>query len=464
MPAPSTGLTRVTISAPQRRVDVALPDGVPVVELLPELLEHAGEGMADNGERHGGWLLRRGDGTALSPGTALTTQGVRDGAVLHLVPARAEWPELEYDDVVEAIAAGARRYGFGWNDRATRITALVVAGVALAAGLWAVLRSGPQWTVPALAALGVAAVLLLAGVVFSRAYGDVVAGAALSAYAMPYAFVGGLLLLAGSAPLSQIRPWHLLDGAVALLVTALVGGVAAAYGLRLFVAGATAAMLGSLAGLLGLFTTTTGAAAAALTLLVTGIAAVPLLAIRFGKLPMPIVMLPTDTASAGRSLAPQPERARVFASVARADEMLTGMLLGIAVVALVSSAILVRPAGIAGRLLVAVAAAAFLLRARLFVTVRHRVPLLAAGAGSYGLLALALLGGRPSTANLAVVAGLALAALLVAVAGARYAGRAPSPYLGRAADLLDALCVVSVVPVACAVLDLYRMATGLIPG
>ncbi len=463
MPGPSTGLTRVTISSPQRRVDVALPDGVPLAELLPELLEHAGEAMADNGERHGGWALRRADGTALSPGAALTTQGVRDGAVLHLVPARAEWPELEYDDVVEAIAAGARRYGVGWSGRASRVTALAVAGVALAAGLWAVLRSGPEWTVPALAALGVAAVLLLAGVVSSRAYGDVVAGAALCAYAMPYGFVGGLVLLAGSAPLSQVKAWHLLDGAVALLVTALLGAVGAAYALRLFVAGATAAVLGVFAGLLGFFAEASGAAAVVLTLLVTGIAAVPLLAIRFGKLPMPVVTLPSDTAASGRALPPQPERDRVFAGVARTDEMLTGILLGFGVAALVSSAILVRSTGIAGRLLVGVAAAAFLLRARLFVTVRHRVPLLAAGAGSYGLLAVALLGGHPSNANLALVAGLVLAALLVAAAGARYAGRAPSPYLGRAADLLDAICVVSVVPIACAVLNLFRLATGLIP-
>jgi type VII secretion integral membrane protein EccD len=465
MPAPSTGLTRVTISSPQRRVDVALPDGVPLAELLPELLEHAGEAMPDDGERHGGWALRRADGTALSPGAAMTTQGVRDGAVLYLVPARAEWPELEYDDVVEAIAAGARRYGVGWSGRASRVTALVVAGLALAAGLVAVLRSGPQWTVPALAAFGAAAVLVLAGVVSSRAYGDVVAGATLAAGAMPYAFVGGLVLLAGSAALNQVKPWHLLDGAVALLVTALLGAVGAAYGLRLFVAGATAAVSGAVAGLLGLFTTSSGAAAAVLTVLVTGIAALPLLAIRLGKLPMPVVALPTDTPGAsGRALEPRPERDRVFAAVARTDEMLTGMLLGIAVAALVSSAVLVRSPGIAGQLLVAVAAAAFLLRARLFVTIRHRVPLLAAGTGSYGLLATALITGQPSTANLAMVAGLVLAALVVAVAGARYAGRAPSPYLGRAADLLDALCVISVVPVACGVLNLFRLATGLISG
>src|SRR3954470_11431699 len=102
----SVGLARVTISAPQRRVDVALPEHVPLAELLPEVLRHAGEGLADDGEKHGGWLLRRTDGVALATGQGLFPQGVRDGEVLHLVPAREEWPELEYEDGVAARPAG----------------------------------------------------------------------------------------------------------------------------------------------------------------------------------------------------------------------------------------------------------------------------------------------------------------------------------------------------------------------
>ncbi|MFD0787013.1 EsaB/YukD family protein, partial [Micromonospora azadirachtae] len=62
----STGLARVTISAPRRRLDVALPEQVPLAELLPEMLRHAGVGLADDGERHEGWVLRRTDGVALS--------------------------------------------------------------------------------------------------------------------------------------------------------------------------------------------------------------------------------------------------------------------------------------------------------------------------------------------------------------------------------------------------------------
>ena len=53
-------------------------------------------------------------------------------------------------------------------------------------------------------------------------------------------------------------------------------------------------------------------------------------------------------------------------------------------------------------------------------------------------------------------------ALLVTVAGATWSERPPSPYLGRLADLVDTLMMVSVVPVACAVLGLYAQARGLL--
>jgi hypothetical protein len=52
-------------------------------------------------------------------------------------------------------------------------------------------------------------------------------------------------------------------------------------------------------------------------------------------------------------------------------------------------------------------------------------------------------------------------ATLSLIAGLRYRNRAPGPYLGRAADLLDALCVISAIPLACAVLGLYGAVRGL---
>jgi hypothetical protein len=152
----------------------------------------------------------------------------------------------------------------------------------------------------------------------------------------------------------------------------------------------------------------------------------------------------------------------VFAAVARTDEMLTGMLLGLTLTGAVSSWILAGTGDLAAVLLVAVASAALLMRARLFVTVRQRLPLLAAGVAGYALLAAGTIVTSSQLVAVVGAIGLAVAALIVAIAGARYAEHSPSPYLARAADVLDALCVVSVLPIACAVLGLYGLARNLI--
>ncbi|GAA4460829.1 type VII secretion integral membrane protein EccD [Phytohabitans houttuyneae] len=439
----TAGLARVTISTPLRRLDVALPEQVPVAELLPEVLRHAGDGLADDGEKHGGWVLRRADGAALSPGQALSPQGVRDGELLFLLPARVRWAEPEYDDVVEAIADGARRRGAPWSPAATRATGLAAAALPLAVGLAAAVRAAPQWNaVPPLAA----AVLLLAGVVTARSRRDGVAGAALAGYALPYAFTAGALA-AGAG-----RPAQVLAGSAALLVTSLLGAAGVATHLRIFVAGATAGLLGGLAALATLGGLTPhGAAAVLLSLLACGVGALPLAAIRLGRLPLPPVATPPGEGTP----APRPDPAGVDAAVGRTEEVLTGLLIGHAALAVAASAVLVATGGAAGRVLVAVAAAGLLLRARLFVAVHQRVPLLAAGLGGAAALGVAL----PVTATppvlLALAAGGTLAALTVVAAGVAYAHRPPSPYLGRAADVLDTALVVCVVPVACAVLDLY---------
>src|SRR2546425_907923 len=184
----ATGLARVTVSAPQRRLDVALPEHAPLAELLPELLRHAGIGLPDAGQAHGGWGLRR----------------------------------------------GARR-GPG----------------------------GPAGGGPPVAA---------------RGYGDGVVGATIGGLALPYAFVGGLLVLG---------PPSVLVGSTALVLLAVIGAVGVGHGLRVFVGGITAGLLGVLGALLVLWQSPAGSAAALLALLVTGIAAFPLLAIRLRPLPLP---------------------------------------------------------------------------------------------------------------------------------------------------------------------------------
>ncbi|MCX4469627.1 ESX-1 secretion system protein eccD1 [Micromonospora sp. MW-13] len=464
----TSGLARVTISAPRRRVDVALPEQVPLGELLPEVLRHAGDGLADDGERHGGWVLRRTDGAVLLTAQALLPQGVRDGEVLHLVPARAEWPELEYDDVVEAIVDGARRRGAAWSPAATRAAALAGAAVPLAVGLLAVLAAGPGHRTGWPVTVAVALLLTLAGTVASRAYGDGVTGATLGGYALPYAAAAGALAVSSGDPVGPVPPlrWlgapELLAGAVALLLVAVLGLLGVASRVRVFVAGATVGAAGALAALGGLALPAEGAAAVLVCVLVFALGGLPLLAIRLGKLPLPPITLPGDGGPGAEAARDLPDRARVHAAVARTEEILTGMLLGHAVLAAGAAAVLAATGGVAGRLLAAVASAVLLLRSRLFVALRHRVPPVAAGLAGATLLGGVLAVGAGPAGGLSLAVGGLVVALVAVAAGTTYARRPVSPYVGRLADLTDTALVVSVVPVACAVLDLYERARGLL--
>jgi len=110
------------------------------------------------------------------------------------------------------------------------------------------------------------------------------------------------------------------------------------------------------------------------------------------------------------------------------------------------------------QILMALAVAALLLRCRLFVTLRQRLPLIVAGLFGLFVLGTDLIWGAGEAMRLGVGVTVLLMALATVAAGATWTRRPPSPYLGRAADLLDTLAVVAVIPVACAVMGLYGMA------
>src|SRR5205814_10309703 len=177
----------------------------------------AGDGLPDAGQAHGGWVLRRGDGSPLSVGAGLAAQGVRDGDLLYLAPARLGWPEPEYDDVVDAIAAGSRRHGRMWDGAATRVAGLVAAGAAVLLALIELVRQPGIGGIPAAVALAVAGLLLVTGIVAARAYGDAVVGATVAGSALPMALAGGYLTWRDTS--------GALVGATALLLAGVVGAV-----------------------------------------------------------------------------------------------------------------------------------------------------------------------------------------------------------------------------------------------
>ncbi|GIG57038.1 type VII secretion integral membrane protein EccD [Longispora fulva] len=457
----SLGLARVTVASPKRRIDIALPENVPVGELLPSVLRHAGEGAADEGELHGGWMLRRTTGAVLETERNLSAQGVRDGEVLHLAPRRADWPEPEYDDVVEVVASGARRFGRSWSGAATRACALAATATLLLAGLALLVVTGPSWTVPGVIALSMATVLLVAGIVTARAMADVAAGTLLGGVALVYAFAGGLFVAApDDVKLTGLGVPHLLVASITLFAVALIGYFGVGGGTRVFVAGAMTGLSGAVAGLAG-YTgqSAAGGAAVAATLAIGLLPAYPLLSIRMGRLPVPELPSRPEEMLVDK---PVPPRSQVYASVVRADETLTGLLTGTAVVSAIAMAFLATSGGVTGVCLVATAVAALLLRARLFPTARHRVPLIVSGLVGVAMLTLAfafavdnalLMLFGPLT--LAVIAGVVLTGGLV------YSKRAPSPYIGRLADTFDVLAIMALVPLACGVLGVYTAVQGL---
>src|SRR5690606_21144321 len=301
------------------------------------------EALADEGERHGGWLLRRAGGQPLDGAEGLAAQGVRDGEVLYLVPAHDEWPELEYDDVVDAIAVAARGDGRVWTPAATRAVAVAAAGIALAAGVFVVIAAGLRWTVPAAAAV----LLISAGSAASRAYGEALLGAALAAYAIGYAFLGGALVVTDG-------PARLLVGSAAALLAATLGAIGVASTRWVFVAGATAGLHGAFGALLAFTLPPEGAAAVVLVVLAGGLGALPLLAVRLGRRPMPPVPAPPAPGAQTQPTAERPDRSAVLAAVRRTSDILTGLLAGHALATAGAGALLVREESVAGPLLVAV--------------------------------------------------------------------------------------------------------------
>jgi type VII secretion integral membrane protein EccD len=274
---------------------------------------------------------------------------------------------------------------------------------------------------------------------------------------LPYAAAAGALFATGDQATVGLEPGGLLIAASALLFSAALGAVLVGHGLRVFTA----------AGVVGLFTLAgallflalsggsgaAGAAAIVVVVLVAGIGLAPLIAVRLGRLPLPVVTA-SPQLIAGEA---RPTRPEVLAAVARGDEILTGTLAGISITAVGCVAVLTSRGGVAGPLLGGLAAAALLLRARLFPSVAARLPLLASGLIGLALTAAAVAASSGSATRLIGVA-LAFVAVVALLSTATTAPRrqgGASPYVGRLGDILDVVTVVALAPVACGVLNLF---------
>ncbi|MFG1889032.1 type VII secretion integral membrane protein EccD [Micromonospora sp. NPDC049051] len=451
-----TGLARIVVIAPNRRMEVTVPEHVALARIMPTLLRHAGPALGEDGVERGGWVLRRIDGQRLDNAHSLAMQNVLDGETLVLSPHDATWPEPAFDDVAEAIADEATGLGAQWSAQSTRWAGRAVATAVLAAGAVLLLTGPASWQAGALTLAG-AATLLLTAIFADRVARDHATAQLTGAAALLYAAVGALLTgTEGEAV--QLRPWPVAGAAAALLLVSLAGQLLLPS--VPFVTGAALASgLGGIAVLAATgLTTVEGAAAVVGGLVVIGLFALPRLAMSIGGVPAPAV--PSIT---GAAEGPPPAAGELKAAVRRADSLLTGLLFGTMVATGVSLVLLTRAHTVGGLLLVGAMTVACALRARAFAAVRHRAPLIGVAiVGALGLAWYAWTGPtRTPMAAAALVAGLIGVALVSLALGLRLSRRPAPPRLGRLADIMSMVLTAAVPVLVALVLGLFGYFRGL---
>ncbi|MER7761741.1 type VII secretion integral membrane protein EccD [Streptomyces sp. NPDC097619] len=459
--ATGTGFRRITVATPDRRVDLALPEDVPLADLHPDLLRLTGAGTAPGAPA--GHHLARCDGSLLDPTRGLAAQAVHDGAVLTLAPFADSLPPPVHDDPCEALAATTRLHASPPrpDPRRTPLTAAAALVVLLAVLLGHSALTPQPGILPAAAAAATGLLLTGHALLRARLHHDRTAAVALGLPALPHLLIAGTALAAPDPGHGPGRLQLLLGCLCALTAaTALTlltpGGAAPFTAATLLAAGGILAT--ALTTLTGLSATDTAAllAPAAPSLL----AFLPGLAARSARLPL------GHTPGAGGVETPAPPAPVDTAALATrtrcAHRTLLGLTAGCCAVGL-GCALLLGPApGPWPPLLALATGLALLGRARLFRPGPARLCCLATGLAALAPPVLGLARDpAPAPATLAVGAALALAAALLFTTATARPTEHPGPARARLLDLAEAAVLLSLAPLALAVLDAYAAVRSL---
>ena len=450
MTTPTTVFSRVTVVAPQTRIDVALPADVAVADLLPMLLEMARERSPDGGSRHGGWCLAKLGDTAMEPSRTLAGAGVIDGDLLQLRRRSESPPPPLFDDVVDAIAVASPDSYRPWTPHTARALGQVAGGIALLTAAIALFMAGPGLA-PAITA-GAAAVLAIAlGGVITRVFGDHGTGVLVGAAGLPMAFVAGLYAVPGG---ELDRP-NLLLACTMVLVVAAAAILVLGAGVTTFVAAASAAAIGAGAAMVGTLVAHPAAGIAAGTASVTLalLSVLPRLTIQLARLPIPQVPRGAEDLKEDAGF---PDYASIERRAGLAHEYMTGMIIGCGAVIAVCAVVLAGSARTAATILAVVVTLVMLLRARTYANGTQAIALLAAGmVSAAGLIIGWMLRASDLELNLWIFAVLAVLAAAALILGVVFPRQRFSPVLRRSVDVTEAVLIASVLPIALAVVDLY---------
>ncbi|HZE39125.1 MAG TPA: type VII secretion integral membrane protein EccD [Stackebrandtia sp.] len=451
-----TQQVRVTVVAPNTRMDVALPEHVRLCDLQSDLLDHAaagpsGEELLDSSGTGDGWVLTRMGGAPLDARLTPRQLDIVDGEELYFTPADQAAPETVFDDVIDAVASANRSRGRKWTVAASRRFGIAVAVAALVGGAVAAAASGTtvaRWTSVAMALACLCTALILA-----RALGRTAEATVMGLVAGVYGAVGGALVLGRPSPFTA--PSLMVAGA-GLAVVLVAAGIGVPRSAPIFQSGAiaAAALTGAAALCVLADATVARAAATVATVALALIPAAPMLSFRVARLPMPSVprspqQLRTDTERVDGPTA--------LIRSERADQHLTGILTAVAATLGAAAVALALDANLPALLLASLFTLLAFMRARVFVSVRQRLPfLLAATLGAAALAYCAWTNNPDPTTRLTLLLG---ALVLVAAAALGFvlgiAGKPIAPTWGRLVDIAEVTLFVAVVPLTLWVWDAY---------
>lgn len=461
-PAMVDDLCRLTVCGPARTVELAVPVHVPLIDLLPALVGHLGDNLAEAGLEHGGWVLQRLGDPPLREQLSVAALGLRDGDMVHLRPRADQLPPLDFDDLIDGVAVGISGRPDRWRPGMSRQLLVGLLAAPLAAGL--VLLAGHLGALADILAAALALILIGLTGAASRAFADLAAAGVLGAAAICYAG-----LAAAELPLVHSEPGsHLVVGWVTLRASLLAAGVAmtGACALVTMVRGGrqptlvgafVAAMFVAVGGALATFARLDTAAAAGivLALIVPFGGWVPVLAFRLARMRLDPTPGTPDELQA--DLDPVPGQ-HVLERTRLTDRYMTAMYGGLAVVGTGCLVVLGLATGWPARLVAIDAIALMLLHSRVFVAARHRLAAVVPAVCGAAVLITAAGLRVDSRAWLAVLAGLVVVAGLLFVGERSLPDHKLLPHWGRAGDLLQTLTAAALIPAALWLLNLYQFA------
>ena len=458
---PAGQLVHLTIETTQGDLDLSVVDSVTPAALLSIVLALAPAALRDRSVGRGGWLVSRRGGGPLPGGATLSELGIVEGEVLRLSGASDAAPKPTFDDLADAVADAAGRQPHRWTLAASRRTGEVFGGAFAALALLAVSLLGPPWNHVPLVAGVLAVVLLAAATLTSRGIGQIAAAAPLALAAEVTAGVCGATAVAGHRRVTDFVAPELAVGLGAIV---LIGTIAVALVGRAAVSVmvlVVAALMGAVAAVIGCVWTVPrvgeGALCVLLALLLTPF--VPAVAFRLARFELP--PLPAnaeDLAAINATVDHDKVTVRTTAAIGYVTALVTGsMFVGSVGMVLLS----VSRHNVVADVLVVATSLAMLLRARLFNSVVQRLPFLLAA--SVGLVSATIrvclnVGGTHG----AVWFIIAMAVAMIFCLG--FAGRAgapKTPFYGRAAELVEILLAVSLIPLIATVLGLVGLMRGL---